>query len=247
MKSLDDSVYQEFVDEIDRRELHQWFNVTQGKIECVYSGGVIKFEGLYRNQQKVKGYAGFDAAWLEEAATITEASYKFLIPTLRKTGSEIWISYNPENPLDETHKRFVTERIYPDYQNGKRYCIVKKINFTENPRFPEELRQDMELMKKEDPDLYEHVYLGEPVANSDLSIIPPRWITATVDLHKFLGVEPSGGKVVGFDVADEGKDFNAEAGIHGWVVKRLREWKDNDPNSAANQVWDNALALALKK
>ena len=171
MKSLDDSVYQEFVDEIDRRELHRFFKIINNQIECTYSGGVIKFEGLYRNQQKVKGYAGFDAAWLEEAATITEDSYKFLIPTLRKKGSEIWVSYNPENPLDETHKRFVTERTYPDYKDGRRYCIVKKINYTENPRFPDELRDDMELMKKEDPDLYEHVYLGEPVANSDLSII----------------------------------------------------------------------------
>ena len=247
MKSLDDSVYQEFVDEIDRRELHRFFKIINNQIECTYSGGIIKFEGLYRNQQKVKGYAGFDAAWLEEAATITEDSYKFLIPTLRKKGSEIWVSYNPENPLDETHKRFVTERTYPDYKDGRRYCIVKKINYTENPRFPDELRDDMELMKKEDPDLYEHVYLGEPVANSDLSIIPPKWIAATIDLHKFLNVEPSGGKVIGFDVADEGADFNAEADIHGWVCTRLHEWKDNDPNSAANKVWDNALDFGAEE
>lgn len=247
MKSLDDSVYQEFIDEIDRRELDQYFKIINNEISCPWSGGVIKFDGLHRNQQKIKGYAGFDAAWIEEAASVTTESWKFLIPTLRKDGSEIWVSFNPESPLDETYKRFVSERHYPDYKDGKRYCIVKKINYTDNPRFPKELLDDMELMKEQDPDLYEHVYLGEPIANSDLSIIPPKFISATVDLHKFLDLEPEGGKVTGFDVADEGADFNAEANIHGWVVKELKEWKDNDPNSAANQCWDDAVAFGSEE
>lgn len=241
MKSINDSVMQEIVEEIERRDLSEHFNILKTEIQCPTSGGVFKFDGLYRNAQRVKGYAGFDCAFVEEAANVTETSWKMLIPTLRKSGSEIWVAFNPESPLDNTYKRFVTERTYPDYIDGKRYCISKKVNYTENPRFPEELKLDMELMKENDPDLYQHVYLGEPVANSDLSIIPPKWFAATIDLHKYLNVEPSGGKRIGFDVADEGADFNAEALAHGWVVTHLREWKDNDPNSAANSVWDTAV------
>ena len=241
MKSLDDSVYQEIVEEIDRRCLGEYFNILRSEIQCAHSGGVFKFDGLFRNQQKIKGYSSFDCAFVEEAANVTADSWKMLIPTLRKSGSEIWVCFNPESPLDDTYKRFVTERIYPDYKNGKRYCITKKINYTDNPRFPPELLDDMELMKEADPDLYEHVYLGEPVANSDLAIIPPKWIAAAVDIHKFLGIEPSGGKKVGFDVADEGADFNATANVHGWIVTGLNEWKDRDPNSAAATVWNNAI------
>ena len=59
-----------------------------------------------------------------------------------KPGSEIFVSFNPESPLDDTYKRFVSERIYPDYMDGKRYCIVKRINYDANPRFPSELRYD---------------------------------------------------------------------------------------------------------
>lgn len=249
MKSIDDSVYQEFIDEIDRRELNQFFNTTKSPavISCPVSGGVIKFDGLFRNTQKIKGYAGFDAAWVEEAANVSKDSWKFLIPTLRKPGSEIWVSYNPESPLDDTHKRFVTARVYPDYKDGKRYCIVKKINYDQNPRFPDELRDDMEVMKESDPDLYQHVYLGEPAANSDLSVVPPAWVAAAVDIHKYLDIAPSGGKVVGFDVADEGADANAMALIHGWVVTGLYEWKDKDPNSAAVEVFDRCCEAGAEE
>lgn len=241
MKSLDDSVYQEIVEEIERRELNEYFKVTKSSIECTVSKGIFKFDGLFRNQQKIKGYSSFDCAFVEEAANVTEDSWKMMIPTLRKEGSEIWVCFNPESPLDETYKRFVTERMYPDFLHGKRYCISKKINYTDNPRFPPELQDDMELMKEADYDLYEHVYLGEPVANSDLSIIPPKWINAAIDLHKFLKLPASGGKVSGFDVADEGKDFNALAIVHGWVVTHMAEWKDNDPNSAAAKVWHESV------
>lgn len=238
MKSIDDSVMQEIVEEIERRDLIQYFDVLRSEIRCTHSGGVFKFDGLFRNQQKVKGYAGFDCAFIEEAANVTSVSWKMLIPTLRKSGSEIWVAFNPESPLDDTYKRFVTERVYPDYLDGKRYCISKKVNYTDNPRFPQELLQDMEIMKEADPDLYEHVYLGEPVANSDLAIIPPKWFLAAIDLHKHLGIDPSGDKKTAFDVADEGADYNALALVHGWVVTYLKEWKDNDPNSAAVEAWN---------
>lgn len=247
MKSLDDSIYAEVVAEINRRNINQHFNILRSEIQCVTSGGVFKFDGLYRNQQKIKGYANFDCAFVEEAANVTETSWKMLIPTLRKEGSEIWCAFNPESPLDDTYKRFVTQRKYPDYKDGKRYCIVKKINYTENPRFPKELQDDMELMYESDPDLARHVYGGEPVANSDLSIVPPAWIDAAIDIHKYLNFEPSGSKKVSLDVADEGADYNALAVLHGQVFTCLDEWKDKDPNSAAVKTWDLALAVGAEE
>lgn len=246
MKSIQDSVYQEFVDEIERRNLGQYFEILQTEIRST-SGGIIRFDGLFRNQQRIKGYAGFDAAWVEEAAAVTGDSWKFLIPTLRKSGSEIWVSFNPESPLDDTYRRFVTERVYPDWKDGQRYCISKKINYTDNPRFPPELRDDMEIMKEEDYDLYLHVYEGEPVANSDLAVIKPAWIAAAVDVHKELGIEPSGSKRLGFDVADEGPDANATVSAFGQVIMDAKEWKDNDPNSAAVTAWDHALEFGAEK
>jgi phage terminase large subunit len=264
MKSLDDSVYQEFVDEIYRTPgREKFFSITKGSIICNVTGGRIKFDGLFRNQQKLKGYAGFDAAWVEEAENVTAESWKFLIPTLRKNGSEIWVSYNPDDPLSATHTMFVTGRTFPDYTQVKdpitkelvfnpdgspkmrRYCVVIKVNYTENPRFPEELRIDMELMKENDYELYLHVYEGEPVSNSDLAVIKPIWVSAAVDAHIKLGLSASGSWDAGFDVADEGKDKNAFVWHHGIVVKGAVEWKDDDPNTAARRVFHESLDMGM--
>jgi phage terminase large subunit len=263
MKSLDDSVYQEFIDEIERRNLGQYFKAIKNTIHCIISGGIIKFDGLFRNQQKVKGYAGFDAAWVEEAENVSEDSWKFLIPTLRKIGSEIWISFNPDDPLGSTYTKFVTQRMYPDYiqvrdpktkelqfaPDGaplmKRYCVVLKVNYTENPEFPEELRIDMELMRDADFEMYRHVYLGEPVGNSELAIIKPMWIEAAVDAHVKLGLSASGGTFGGFDVSDEGPDKNAFTWRHGVVCTGAEQWRDQDPNSAARHVFHNALSMGI--
>jgi len=247
MKSIEDSVYAEFVEEISRTGRDADFKILGTSIHALRSNGVIKFDGLLRNTQKLKGYANFDCAWLEEAENVSKDSWKFVIPTLRKDGSEIWVSYNPDDPLSATHQMFVTNRKYPDYLHGKRYCIVKQINYTDNPRFPQELRDDMELMKANDFELYRHVYLGEPVGNSDLAIIKPMWIEAARGAHIKLGITPTGGRLAGFDVADEGPDSNAFIARHGIVVDHCEEWKDQDPNTAARHVFSEAIRMGLDR
>lgn len=246
MESISDSVYQEWVEEIDRRELGEYFNILKTEIVCPSSGGVIKFSGLKANQkslnsQKLKGFSHFDAAWLEEANPVSKESWNALIPTMRKSGSEIWVSFNPENPLEETYQRFVVKKQYPDYKDGRRYCIVKQINYVDNPRFPQELKDDAELLKANDPELFRHVYGGEPVGNSELSIIKPMWVEAARGAHIKLGIEPTGGKIAGFDVADEGPDSNAVIARHGVVVYHSENWKDQDPNTAARHTFNQAL------
>lgn len=251
MNTIAESVYQEFVEEIQRRDLGAFFTILQTEIQCHRSGGVIKFSGIKANSkaldsQKLKGFSHFDAAWLEEANPVSKESWNALVPTMRKEGSEIWVSFNPENPLEETYQRFVANRMYPDYKDGKRYCIVKRINYDENPRLPRELLDDIELMRAKDPELFSHVYGGEPVANTSLSIIKPAWLEASIDAHLKLGIEVTGGKMGGFDVADEGDDANAYVWRHGILLCHAEEWHDKDPNSAARHVFQEAQREGLQ-
>ena len=155
MESIQDSVYQEIVAEIDRRELTDRFDILKTEINCPVSGGCFRFSGIRANAsrlntQKLKGFANFDAAWLEEANPVSAESWNALIPTMRKDGSEIWVSFNPENPLEDTYQRFVANPRYPEMRDDRAYCIVRKINFTDNPRFPKELADDAELMRARD-------------------------------------------------------------------------------------------------
>lgn len=258
MRSIDDSVYQEFIDEVERLDIEHEFIITKkpALIRHKASGGKINFDGLFRNQQKLKGYAGYDAFWVEEAENVSAESWQFIIPTLRKAGSELWVSYNPLDPLSATHLMFVTEKElrFPDYDaNGKRYCISKLVNHSDNPRFPKKLRDDLELMKENDYEMYLHVYEGQPVGNSELAIIKPMWIAAAIDAHKkqivatgeYLRFPDGGGWIGGFDVADEGADKNAFVWRHGCFVKGAEEWKDEDPNTAARFVFNNALKMGM--
>lgn len=252
MESIADSVYQEFVAEIERRGLDDYFEILKTEIRCPSSGGCIRFSGIKAsanrlNTQKLKGFSDFDAAWFEEANPVTAESWNAVIPTMRKSGSEIWVSFNPENPLEETYQRFVADPRYPEERDGKAYCIVKKINFTDNPRFPQELADDAELMRLCDPELYRHVYLGEPVADNALSIIKPMWIEAAVDAHLHIkGFPQGGGKIGGFDVsggvegdvaAPKTQDPNALAWRYGCVLAGLEEWHDENPNRAADRAY----------
>jgi phage terminase large subunit len=121
--------------------------------------------------------------------------------------------------------------------------VVLKVNYTDNPFFPKELADDAELMKKTDPELYRHVYLGQPVSDNALSIIKPMWIEAAVDAHIHItGFPMGGGKIGGMDVsggvegdvaAPKANDPNALAWRYGCVLAGLEEWQDENPNAAA--------------
>ncbi|ONN58725.1 terminase [Acinetobacter genomosp. 33YU] len=55
-------------------------------------------------------------------------------------------------------------------------------------------------------------------------LIPSAWVQASLDAHKKLQIEPTGDRIGGLDVADEGKDKNSFTGRHGVVMNYLATW-----------------------
>ncbi|TDM62388.1 terminase [Acinetobacter sp. KU 011TH] len=55
-------------------------------------------------------------------------------------------------------------------------------------------------------------------------LIPSTWIQKAIDAHITLNIEPTGSRIGGLDVADEGKDKNSFAARHGVVLKYLETW-----------------------
>ena len=55
-------------------------------------------------------------------------------------------------------------------------------------------------------------------------VIPSAWVQAAIDAHVKLGIEPSGAKTGGLDVADEGPDLNAFASRYGILLQSCEGW-----------------------
>ncbi|HAY5090738.1 TPA: PBSX family phage terminase large subunit, partial [Escherichia coli] len=168
-----------------------------------------------------------------EAEAVTKESWDILIPTIRKPFSEIWVSFNPKNILDDTYQRFVV--------NPPADICLLTVNYTDNPHFPEVLRLEMEECKRRNPTLYRHIWLGEPVSASDMAIIKREWLEAATDAHKKLGWKAKGAVVSAHDPSDTGPDAKGYASRHGSVVKRIAEGLLMDINEGAD--WATSLAI----
>ena len=164
--SIQDSVYKLLSDTIERHSLRGFFHLTKASILGL-NGSEFIFEGLHRNTNSIRSLEGIDICWVEEARIVSEESWQVLIPTIRKDDSEIWASFNAEFEEDPVWKRFV--------KSPPPGAIVRKVTWRDNPWFPSVLRTEMENDRAKDPDLYMHVWEGEPRRMSASQVMYGKW------------------------------------------------------------------------
>jgi phage terminase large subunit len=150
-KSVRDSVHQLLSDQITALSLGSFYTIQSTAI-IGRNGTEFGFAGLRHNIAELKSYEGADIVWVEEAQVVSRKSWEVLIPTIRKEGSEIWVSFNPELEDDETYKRFIL--------SPPGNAIVVTMNWQDNPWFPSVLMTEMEEKKIRDPDGYLHIWEG---------------------------------------------------------------------------------------
>lgn len=167
--SIKDSVHRLIEDQIMAMGLQSWFKVTQNSIVSLATGSEFIFKGLRHNANEIKSMEGLDIVWVEEAQMVSQDSWKYLIPTIRKKGSEIWITFNPEEETDDTYQRFV---IRPPGKNW----LVKKVSWRTNPWFSEELEAERQYMLSQDPEAYQHVWEGECRTISEAVIFKGKYV-----------------------------------------------------------------------
>ena len=149
--SIADSVHKLLSDQIAEMGMAAFYKIEKATIYGI-NGTEFRFAGIRTNIGAIKSFEGVDICWVEEAANVSRASWATLIPTIRKDGSEIWVSFNPELEMDETYQRFVVR--------PPKSAIVVKIGWEDNPWFPATLRQEMVELRERDEDAYLHVYGG---------------------------------------------------------------------------------------
>jgi phage terminase large subunit len=165
-KSIQDSVIKLLSEQIEALGLSGFFEIQRNAIYGKNRSYFI-FEGLHHNVTKIKSMEGVDIAWAEEAERISSESWDVLIPTIRKDGSEIIVTFNPDQETDPTYQRFVKSQP-PD-------CISVQVNHTDNPYFPEVLRREMEWMRRTDHDRYLHIWEGHPRNISDAQVFKGKY------------------------------------------------------------------------
>ena len=149
--SIKDSVHKLLSDQIISMNLAEFYEITDRTIRGK-NGTEFNFVGLKNNVANVKSYEGVDVCWVEEAQSVSKRSWDVLIPTIRKEQSEIWVSFNPELETDETYQRFIIHQ--------PTNAVVQKINWNDNPWFPETLRLEKDTLKMRDIEAYNMVWEG---------------------------------------------------------------------------------------
>lgn len=162
-KSIRDSVKRLLDDKIKAAGLSGFYQSTDTEIRGANST-LFTFGGLRTNPDAVKSTEGLDIAAVFEANRVSQRSWDLLIPTVRKPGSEIWAEWNPDDPSDPV------DLMFRGADGPPPGSIVRQVNYTDNPWFPDVLRTELEWDRKRDFDKYSHIWLGTYRQNSETRV-----------------------------------------------------------------------------
>jgi len=151
--SIRQSVHKLLKDQIQLMGMESFYTIMESEIRGK-NGTEINFTGLSTmTVDAIKSFESIDVCWVEEGQVITKRSWDILSPTIRKTDSEIWISYNPDLESDETHQRFTA--------NPPTDCVNELINWRDNPWFNAVLDQERLHCQQHMPDDYDNIWEGK--------------------------------------------------------------------------------------
>lgn len=163
-KSLAQSVKRLLELKIEEMGVSSYFEVQEAQIKNKRGDGLIIFQGMQNHTaDSIKSLEGYDRAWIEEAQSLSQRSLDLLRPTIRKPGSELWFSWNPNLASDPVDKLLRGDEPPPN-------SVVVEVNYTDNPWFPDVLREEMEYDKRRDLEKYNHVWLGGYVSNTNARV-----------------------------------------------------------------------------
>jgi len=201
MNSLDESSMEEVKEAIrsvpwlaDYYETgEKYIRSKDGRIKYVFSG-------LRHNLDSLKSKAKILIAWVDEADPVSDKAWIKLIPTVREDGSEIWVTWNPENEESSTKRRFIDQ---PPSNS-----VIVQLNWRDNPWFPDTLNEERLNDMKRDALLYQHIWEGECLTVTDAQIFAGRW-----RVDEFEPGETWDGPYYGLDF---GFSQDPTAGVRAW-------------------------------
>lgn len=226
--SIKDSVYKLIADRIAYHGLSSLYRLYDDRIVNLSNHSKFIFKGIMEhNAQNIKSLEGVDICWCEEAQKLSLRAWEILNPTIRKSGSEIWLSMNREEDLDPVWKALALK---PDEDT-----FVKKVNYYDNPYCPEEMKKLARKSKMENFEEYLHVWEGEPRSEAENKLIARADVYRAINVKDFVGSD-STPLILGVDVARFGDDKTALCLRSGREVLFLKSYAKLDVVAVAHLV-----------
>ncbi len=231
--SIKNSVYKLIQDHVNTFNYQGW-KFTDSYIESPTQSQFI-FKGLkdLRASQNLKGLEGYDRIFIEEASSVSAQSLDDLLGTvLREEGPKIMFAYNPLTNLDP-----VTDRIWNRFGDSKNGLMVEMRGCAEdNPWWPEGLELLSQELKKDEPDLWLHIFGGQPLAQGEYSIISRVDADAAVarNIEKPKGIVQLGVDVARSKTGDDTVIYKRR----GMKIIDRKSWKGQDTMRTAQEALD---------
>jgi phage terminase large subunit len=175
-KSLSQSVKRLIEERIEALGASAYFDIKHDEIRMKRGRGRILFIGMSNTSaETIKSLNDIDRCWVEEAQVLSETSLQILRPTIRNEGSQIWFSWNPRRATDP-----VDAFLRPQDGSTPDDAAVVRVNYDDNPWFPEVLRQEMERDYRRDAARARHVWEGEYLEQTESAVFR-NWVVEDFD------------------------------------------------------------------
>lgn len=167
---------------IIQHNLQQYFTMTKSYIENKITKVRFYFVSIAERQMtSIKSTDNIKFFLIEEAEDLTIGSWLDLLPTVRGIDTEgslteVWLIFNPKRYYDFSYslvKPFLSklktitfkhknkEYKYHEYEDKDIYIL--NVNFYSNSFENKSLDKAREILKRDNPEMYNHVWLGEVI------------------------------------------------------------------------------------
>lgn len=164
--SLKESVHHLLEAQIDNLNLGRWYRIQRDVIFGA-NGTEFIFAGLHHNVTNIKSIEGIDDCWVEEAQSVSAHSWSTLRPTVRKKGARFYITFNPDQETDPTYQMMLKA---PTVSTN-----IVRMNWYDNPWFPDDLRLEMEWDRSTDPDKYSWIWEGNCRTSTEAQVFKGKY------------------------------------------------------------------------
>ncbi|HAB53326.1 MAG TPA: PBSX family phage terminase large subunit [Ignavibacteriales bacterium] len=238
--TIKDSVHKLLSDLVQKYEIPS-YRITEDTIKNQRTGSEFIFKGLHGNKDGIKSFEGIDKVWIEEGQSVSDESLDILIPTIRKPGSQIVVTFNRMKKNDPVFERFIKSPPPRTYSAFYNYNILEGTGL-----LSDEIKTEIDHCKENKPELFKHIYLGEPRRLSETLIIRTEWF-------KYFQKEPVFEyRFLTGDTAQKTKEANDYSVFACWGVtmeKRLHlidlirgKWEAPELEKQAASFWNKHVA-----